>query len=319
MFSNDVQSLRALFEQSIIEHGSSITDDNIVYRDDININELTLKILVLPEHMKALLFARYLWKLTPSECEDLYSISHAKPKLRYVQALLAFSLRLPESHCISDKTMGKAVSSALDRYMEKDDTEVLVKKPRYSKKFRKALKEIKAVRAYDSYVPLRRIGITVIAAIIGFVMTLTVSAGLRERFFHWIVETFPLFSQFSVDTIIPSNNEDFKRIKNLSIQYIPNGFALMDTFEVEPMVVYNFENSRGQTYDISVSMPNGSPMLLDSENKKINGIEFKEQPAYWWEKDDIFYFIWQQGGFECSIIGQISYDEAVKTAENIKI
>lgn len=315
---NDAEFLQAVFKQSIIEHGSDIALCHDCFElDIINIDELTDKILMLSENMKSLLFMKYIFHLDSYTAESILSIHHAKQRLLYIEALLAYSLSLPEGQRISNACMTKAVEQALSKYLTDSDTNIIALKPHYSSKFRKHLKTIKATQGYHR--TLKRVGITIIAAILSFAMTIMASAELRDRFFDWLIERFPLFSQFSSINIVEENLSDFERLKNIQLDYIPAGFTLVDAFEAEPMIVYRYEDLFGNFLSFNAKAPTSSPIQFDTENIMINEMMFKNQIAYWWEKDQILYFIWQQDGFSLNIFGHISFDNAIKIAENIKI
>lgn len=263
------------------------------------------------------MFLKYIFYFAPNEVERILSISQAKQKMQYAELLLAYLLNLSDMNRISNTCMEKAASQAFSEYNLIGETTSI--KRNYSVKFRKQLKEIKAAQKYRNHITLKRVGIALIAAILSFAMTLTVSAELRERFVNWLVETFPLFSQFTSVSEEQPNQFDFERLRNMRLDYIPNGFVLIDTFEADPMVTYRYEDPSGNFLSINASLSTGSPVLADTEGVNPQKIIFNNQIAYWWEKDGLCYFIWQQDGFELNIVGQISYENVVKIVENVKI
>ena len=89
-------------------------------------------------------------------------------------------------------------------------------------------------------------------------MTLTVSAELHERLISWFVETFPLFSQFTSVSEVQPNQSDFERLRNIRLDYVPNGFILIDAFEADPMVTYRYEDSSKNFLSINASLSTGS-------------------------------------------------------------
>lgn len=242
MHSSDAQLLRSIFEQSILERSCEANfDDSKLEADHIDINELTEKIGLLPECMRSLLFMTYIFHMNPNEAETFLSIRYAKQKLAYVEMLLAYLLKLSETQWIAKTCMKKAVKAAFDQYILEHDADIRVQKPRYSNQFRKALKEIKSAQTYRSHLTLRRAATAILVAMISFALTTTASAKLRERIFSWLIETFPLFSRFSAADLLTSNELDFEKLRHMEINYIPNGFKLINSFEVDPMVVCNYE------------------------------------------------------------------------------
>lgn len=314
---NDAEFFRITFQQSIIEHNYG--SEGRFEVDIIDISELTEKILLLPEYMKFLLFMKYIFYFDSNTVENILSIRYAKQKLRYAETLLAYSLRLTDEQFIAKSSMEKAVNVAMDRYMLNYNVDITVKRPHYSNNFRKVLKEIKAAKQCNSHIALKRVGIALIAASMSLLMAISVSAELRSRFFNWLVETFPLFSQFSAVNVLDSEQSDFEQLKHIKLNYIPDGFTLTDLFEADPMIVYSYEDQFGKVLSINASIPTGSPIQFDTEGVQINEVIFNEQIAYWWEKDGFCYLIWQKNGLELNIVGQISYEEALKILENIEI
>ena len=317
---SDAAFLAEICQQSIIERGyETIPNERKIEADDIDRIELTEKILLLPESMQSLLFMKYIFYLDPNTVENILSISNAKQKLRYAKALLAYSLRLPSNQFIAKICMKQAVKDAFNSYMLGNNTDIVILRPHYSGKFRNQLKEIKSAQRYNSAVTLKKIGITIIAAILSFAMALTVSAELRVRIFSWLVETFPQFSRFSVVGTLETRPSEFARLQNMKLNYIPSEFTLVEILESDPMVVYRYEDSSGKFLSVNARTPTGSPISFDTEDTKINEVIYNDQVAYWWYSDGLCYFIWQQEGFEIKLFGQISYEELIKIAENIQI
>lgn len=318
--SNDMSLLSDICQQSIVDRFEALSKEDRVEVNNIDNGLLTEKITLLPYQMQSLLFMKHIFQLERRAAEDLLSIPHGKRELKYAELLLARSMGLAHNQFISDGCIKQAVQQVLDSGISHVEHEIPIEaKPRYSSKFRRRLKDIKAAQEYKRPVVLKRIGIGLVAAILSFAMALTASAALREAFFDWLVETFPRFSQFSAITLQETGQPSFERLQGMSLNYIPDGFVLVDTFIVNPSVGYDYKDSAENFLSITARMPTGGPIQFDTENSIIEEVIYHGQTAYWWERDQISYFILQKDGYEISISGMISYDEAVNIADNIKM
>jgi len=277
---------------------------------------LAEKIRLLPEDMQNLMYMRYVLHISPAITEDLLSLPHAKQRVQYAEGLLAYSMGLSESQKISQTCVEKAAEAALSQWMAEYDTENGLEKPSYSHQFREALKEIRAAQTYNRPVVLKRAVAAILVAAMLFAATITANAELRARFFRWLIETFPAFSQFSVGSS-EADELNFDTLKNIKIGYIPDGFVLADVFEADPMIVYSYQNAAGNTISINADLPTGSPISFDTEDAEIHQIVLGDQTAYWWEKGNTCFLVWQKDGFSLNLVGEISYEEAVKIAEKI--
>jgi len=319
MHSGNVAFLKSVLQQSVVEHGwEADSENNRRKTDSISTEELEKKIGLLPEQMRSLLFMKYIFHIGPDIAENILSIPYAKQKAQYAEALLAYSLGLSDRQRIAEACMEKSANAALEQLLTEYDTEIVFRRPYYSDKFKKALKEIKAAQKYGNHIALKRTAAAVLIAAVSFAATLTVNADFRARFFHWLVETFPEFSQFSTVSEPDAGQPDFEKLKNMEIGYLPEGFVLTDSLEIDPMIVYRYQDASGKTITLNASLPTGSPVLFDTEGIPINQVTIDDQTAYWWEKDGLCYLVWRKEGFEFNLTGKTDHGEAIKIAKNIK-
>jgi len=314
MYENDLVLLRSVLRQSVLEN---FREEDTREEADANEKQLVGKIRLLPEDTQNLLCMKYVFHVSPAIAEDLLSYPHAKQRAQYAENLLAYSMGVSESQKISQSCMEKAAKAVLSQWMAEYDTENGLAKPHYSRQFRKALKEIRTAQTYNHPVVLKRaVAIILVAAMI-FAATITANAELRARFFRWLIETFPAFSQFSAIDVPQANELSFDTLKNIKIEYIPDGFVLTDVFEADPMIVYSYQDAAGNTLSINADLSTGSPTLFDMEDTEIHQIVLNGQTAYWWEKENTCFLVWQKDGFSLNLVGKISYEEAIKIAEKI--
>ena len=147
---------------------------------------------------------------------------------------------------------------------------------------------------------------------------LAINVDAREKFFDWIIETFPKFSIF-----IPKNNNVGNysaELASFEINYIPTGFGLVNRHKGHNMLIYNYETENNQRLDIRLFSSNSKGQsYYDTENIEIEEFILKKSNAYMWKIDGITYLIWYQDGIECNISGNVDKDEAIKIAENILV
>lgn len=280
------------------------------------INQLARKIGLLPFEYRSILFFRYCFNNTPSETNKILEIENAKSKLRYIQKMLSCFMGL-ENSWVDDKSMKEACQLALTENMKDYDNIEILHKPNYSNAFRRKLKDIKIVQSHTTIFRLiaKRAAIFILVCIISFSAVLAVNAEAREKFFDWIIETFPKFSIFTHQGSEENNNS--VELTSLKINYIPKGFELTDTKKGRKMLIYNYVAKDNQKLTILFASSGYGKSYYDTENVKMEEFNFKESKAYIWQTDKMTYLIWQQDGIECRISGNLNKDEILKVAENI--
>lgn len=280
-------------------------------------NRLAKKINLLPLEYQHILFFRYCFNSTPSEVENILEIEDAMSKLRYIQKMLSGLMGLGKSW-VDDSTMKEACELALEENMKDYDNIERVHNPNYSNAFRRKLKDIKIkqnpTRIFLSIA--KRVAVFILLCILSFSTVLAVNAEAREKFFDWIIELFPKFSIFTPKNTGEDNNSI--ELTSLKIQYIPKGFELTDTHELQKMLIYNYMAEDNQELTIKLlSSSRAGKSYYDTENAHIKEFVFKDSKAYTWETDAMTYLIWHQDGIECHISGNLNIDEIIKISENI--
>lgn len=305
--------------QTELQRIAELDIDNIVYQSlsSEQTNELAKKINLLPLEYKNILFFRYCFKSTPSEVENILEIENAMGKLRYIQKILSGLMGLGNSW-IEDSTMKEACELALEENMKDYDNTEILHNPNYSNAFRRKHKDIKIkqnpTRIFMSIA--KKVAVIVLVCILSFSTVFTVNAEAREKVLNWIIEVFPEFSIFT-----PQNTgEDINPIEltSLNINYIPEGFELIDTNVGRSMLIYNYSSKDDQNITIALfSLSGAGRSYYDTENAVIKEFIFKDSQAYTWETDAMTYLIWHQDGIDCHISGNLNIDEIIKVAENI--
>ena len=305
--------------QDELERITKLNMNSIMYRSlsTEQINELAIKIELLPLEYRNILFFRYCFNNTSFETEKILETENSISKLRYVQKMLSSFMGLKDSW-IDDRSMEKACQIALKENMRDYDNTLITYKPKYSKNVRRKLKDIKIKQSPNSIIMLvaKRVAIFILVCILSFSTVLAVNAEAREKVFKWIVGVFPKFSIFIPQDI----DEDGSSIEltSIKINYIPKGFELADIHKGHNMLIYNYlaDNNQKLTIKFFNSFGEGKS-YYDTEDIEIDEVIIKKSQAYIWQTDQITYLIWYQDGIECHISGTLNQDEIFKIAEKI--
>lgn len=298
---------------------SNLNISSIVYQSlsVSQIDQLARKISLLPSDYRNILFFRYYFNSSPSETNKMLETENSIGKLRYVQKMLSTFMGLEDSW-IDEDSMEKACEIALIEDKKEYENIEILHKPNYSKAFRLKLKDIKIKQNPNNMFMLiaKRVAVFILVSILSFSAILAVNAEARENVFGWVVETFPKFSIFTPKI----EDEDSKSVDltSIKVNYIPEGFKLVDIHEGRKMLIYNYLAENDQEFTVKLFDPSGEgKSYYDTENSEIEEIIFKGSQAFTWRTDKITYLIWNQDGIECHISGSLNKDEILKIAENV--
>lgn len=281
------------------------------------IENLAEKINLLPFDYQDILIFRYCFGNTDREIDKILETGNTREKLLYLQDLLSKTINLDDGW-IDEASFAESCKLVLEMNRI-ENQERLLQPPIYSNSFRRKLKEIyipkKSSRIFTEVV--KRVAVILVACILGFSTFLTINAEARERFFDWIIETFPKFS-----IIIPQeSNKDngSANLKSLTITYIPEGFSLGEVHEGRTMLIYDYSSDDDLTLDISFFAPSETRQsYYDTENAELERFVFKESDAIIWRTNVMTNLVWYQDGIECHISTHLGKGEAIKIAENIQ-
>lgn len=298
---------------------SKINTENIEYRllSDEQVDQLAEKIALLPLEYRNILFFRYCFNTNPFETEEMLEIVNSISKLRYIQKMLSGFMGL-ENLWIDDNFMKKSCQIALAEDVKNYDNIIGLHQPSYSKDFRRKLKEIK-IKRNPSRIFMsiaKRVAIFILVFFLSFSAVLAVNAEAREKVFDWIIEKFPKFSIFISEDI--DENKELVELTSFTINYIPEGFELMDTNEGRKMLIYNYLGKNNQKFEIKLFTSSGEgKAYYDTEGAEVKEIMVKGSQGYTWQTDEMNYLIWYQDGIEFHIVGNLNKDEILKVSKNI--
>src|SRR5699024_6785987 len=122
--------------------------NSIIYQSlsDEEVEQLAIKIGLLPSEYRSILFFRYCFNNTPSETDRLLEMENSIGKLRYIQKMLSALMEINNSW-IDDNSMERACKIALSEDTKHYSNIGILHKPSYSNDFRRKLKDIKIGKA----------------------------------------------------------------------------------------------------------------------------------------------------------------------------
>lgn len=106
----------------------------------------------------------------------------------------------------------------------------------------------------------------------------------------------------------------------IRLGYVPEGYELRSVYYMGNGNLLTYESKDGHNLYFDYSFAENSSITIDNETHSYKEI-FKNNKLYYFYKsevDDLNTLIWFDGKYEYSIDAQISEDEIIKIAENIK-
>ena len=281
---------------------------------------LALKITALPAEYMHTLFFRYYFNFSPEDADAMLVTTHSAGRLRYIRRMLSRFMGLESSTVVDDDSMKLACEAAISAYAVRDIPDVW-RIPQYSNAFRKKLRLVKSAQKSVGMVivVMKRVAVFILIGAISFSTALVANAKWREQFFNWVVETFPKFSIFTMQTEEPPTSAALSQ-DDVVFEYLPEGYELSDIFQGRTKMVYKFLNSDGdKVFTISFTVSKvEAKSYFNTEESEIERIPFKDSEAYAWKTDKLTYFIWFENNMKCQILGDFDYNEVIKIAEYVK-
>ena len=316
---NVMKKVCQLSFQNELEKATKLNTGSIKYQllTDEQVDQLAIKIGLLPSEYRNILFFRYCFNNTPSDTDKILATENTIGKSRYIHKMLSGLMGL-NNLWIDNSSMKKACEIALAEDIREYDNVETSNKPKYSKDFRQKLKGIKIKQNFNNTFMLmaKRVAIFILVCILGFSVVLAANVEAREKVFDWIIQVFEKHSIFIPQNIDESNNP--VELTSFKINYVPERFELEDVHEGRSMLIYDYLTENNQSLTIKLfTLSSEGKSYYDTENAKIEEFIFKESKAYMWQIDEMIYLIWQQDEIECHVSGNLNKDEIFKVAENI--
>ncbi|WP_054252945.1 DUF4367 domain-containing protein [Neofamilia massiliensis] len=260
-----------------------------------------------------ILMDKYIYKTGPEALEEIFSIEDAEDEFLYIRYILSRALGLEEEKQISDEDLETAARLVLgDQVEEIQGAEN--KKP--SKTLKKQIKDLSIDTGRQARRVIKKAAaiILILSSIAG--MFLATNAEARDKIYSWIIEDRGTYSIFKAEK--PAIEEEILDIDDLKINYIPQGFELLEIQGGNEERIYQYADYKNNNLVIYFSeiIDNGTN-YYNTEDAKIKDIIIAGHDGYYWEREDGNYLLWQQNGIECFISGSISREEIIKIGENI--
>ena len=319
MSDNVMKKVCQLSFQNELEKATKLNMGSIKYQllTDEQVDQLAIKISLLPSGYRNILFFRHCFDNTPSDTDKILATENTIGKSRYIHKMLSGLMGL-NNLWIDNSSMKRACEIALAEDIREYDNVEISNKPKYSKAFRQKLRGIKIKQNFNNTFMLmaKRVAVFVLVCILGLSVVLVANVEAREKVFDWIIQVFEKHSIFISQNIDESNN--LVELTSLKINYVPEEFELTDIHEGRNMLIYSYSTDSNQEFDIKLfTLSDGNKSYYDTEGVEIEEIIFKGSQAYMWQTNEIIYLIWHQDCIECHAIGNLSKDEILKIAENI--
>lgn len=290
--------------------------------DSVDKNVLAHKILCLPSNYMTILFLKYYFRIDEGSISKIADEPYVTGCLHYTNELICFAMCLPGDSYIHEDALKSACRVAMSRYCNNTMERGSYITPQYSNKFKRKLKMLPSFQTPKKLIVIigKRVAMFALVALLSFTTTLAVNADVRERFFNWVRNTFPQFSEFGAAN--PSDMIDVYSIEKLSSMkphYIPDGFYLyQEPFFSPTMATYDYINDSTDTISFTCRLPTGSLAAYDTEDAAIEEIEYKGQSAFIWQNKSLTYLVWQQEGHECSVVAKLPKEEVILIADSVK-
>lgn len=103
---------------------------------------------------------------------------------------------------------------------------------------------------------------------------------------------------------------------DVNLEYVPNGFKLSESRNSGGKIYLRFEN-KNLTFSLYIRQLD-STLNVDTENADAKVIKLNGKDAFITEKGDIISIIWNSETKSFALSGNLSEEEIIKIAENIK-
>lgn len=176
-------------------------------------------------------------------------------------------------------------------------------------------KERKIHSSNKTKIYLRRAAAIFIAVISISIATISSVNALRIRFLNFISE---ITQQDTTIHFADENTElPLYKFENMTFEYIPKGFYLIESSKAGNSLSLEFKNNN-EYFDFYLKSLK-SALSIDTENSLVKELEINGKKALYSEKNNSRILVWYDDSNAYVLTGNISENELIKIAENIKI
>jgi len=315
--------LTTLIRNTIVRYDTEFQIPSIQNKlSSVDKNVLAHKILCLPNNYMTILFLKYYFRLDEGSISRIAEEPYVTGCLHYTNELICFAMGMPDGSYIHEDTMRSACRITMNRYCNHTMEIGSYSIPHYSNRFKRNLKMLPSAQTSNNLIVVigKRVAMFALVALLSFATTLAVNADIRERFFNWVRNTFPQFSEFgAANSTVMLDDYSIEKLATFKPDYIPVGFTLSGEPYFSPTtMMYDYTNDRNEIISFRCQFPTGSLTAYDTEGAIVDEIEYKGQSAFTWQNKGFTYLVWQQEGYECSIAANLSKDEVFRIANSVK-
>ncbi|MDO5028031.1 MAG: DUF4367 domain-containing protein [Bacillota bacterium] len=280
---------------------------------------LARKIQDLPYTYQAILKAKFIFQMTPSQANTSLDLKDSKNLLSFVIHLLSKDF-FPKGQRISSQSIKKALVLVQEKELAEDKLVLdnnLAFHP--SKAFEEKIKAL-GIKTRNPYRKILKTAASfLIVLLASLIMFFSINVEARQKLFDWIIKDFGSYSSFTPEIIDPQSSESIN-IDDLKILYIPKDFELVEEkiARISKIILYKDKNNEDLFFYIKLkNFENSNSInLYDTEDAVLEEIFINGNKAYYWTHETNM-LLWQQDNIECFISGSISKDQIIKIAENI--
>jgi hypothetical protein len=162
----------------------------------------------------------------------------------------------------------------------------------------------------------RFVACILIAAGLGFGV-LMLSQPVRAAIQNVIIQWFDKYTQFDFKS--DSTEVEFKEY---TLGYLPEGFVEADYFSATGYTSIEYEDLKGNDIIFDYAISENITIALDNEHSTYSIINLKGSEAHLFESNEDgrrSHLLWVHDGYTFTIASNLSVEEIIKIAENIKI
>lgn len=226
---------------------------------------------------------------------------------------------------VFDTVLSSAFAEYVDREMEalpsKEELAKMYPIPKDGlRKLKRSIKKNRPVSKATVY--LRRVAIIFLAAVALFTGVMATSVEVRSAVGNAIVSLFDKFASvsFGDEPHMPAETKIIENVDSFEIGYVPDGLALMETFEDEDNRKYTYSSDDGDFLHISIYSTNSAEYAGDIELSQYETININniEGHIFYYEEEKSGSLIFENNGYTVMISCILDRDELIMVAENIK-
>lgn len=244
---------------------------------------------------------------------------------------------------VNDRILDGVLTAAFSEYLDREfadlpsDEELKEMYPVSRKSLRKAQRRMKEIK-YRKPLPLiylQRAGVVFLtAATLCFGVLITRQEVDASRSVT-VIKEFDDHIKFEFITPGSSGDETYteeeiekrkekaiKHLADIEIGYFPDGYELEPSQSSESTGYrdYTYYNDKGEPLSIAISLPEGTCICVDNEHSELELTSINGNEAYinYNYEENIGTVIISNPDYVIDVCGQISRDELIKIAENIK-